>query len=79
MKYIVPLTAVGFLILMLSCKPNVADPNATIEVLETFSELQTMINEGDHELTVLNFWSTACAPCLKEMPHFNELEAAYPD
>ena len=79
MKYTLPLVAIGFLMLVFSCKPVATDPNATIEVLETFTELQTIINEGDHEVTVLNFWSTTCAPCLKEMPHFNELEAAYPD
>jgi len=77
MKYTLPLVAVGFLILMFSCKPIETDPNATIEVLETFLELQAMINDGNHELTVINFWSTTCAPCLKEMPHFNELETAY--
>ena len=79
MKYTLPLVATGFLMLMFSCKPIEIDPNATIEVLETFSELQAMIDDEGHEVIVLNFWSTTCAPCLKEMPHFNELEAAYPD
>jgi thiol-disulfide isomerase/thioredoxin len=79
MKYTLPLVAAGFLILMLSCKPIETDPNTTIEVLETFSELQAMINDENHEVSVINFWSTTCAPCLKEMPHFNELEAAYHD
>jgi thiol-disulfide isomerase/thioredoxin len=79
MKYTLPLVATGFLMLLFSCKPIETDPNATIEVLETFSELQAMINDENHELTVINFWSTTCAPCLKEMPHFNELETAYPD
>ena len=79
MKHTLPLVAAGFLMLMFSCKPIETDPNATIEVLETFSELQAIINDQDHELTVINFWSTTCAPCLKEMPHFNELEIAYHD
>lgn len=79
MKYTLHLLAAVFLMLVFSCKPIESDPNATIEVLETFSALQRMINDEDHEVTVLNFWSTTCAPCLKEMPHFNELEAAYPD
>ena len=79
MKYTLPLVAVGFLMLLFSCKPIETDPNASIEVLETFSELQAMINERDHGVMVLNFWSTTCAPCLKEMPHFNKLEAAYSD
>ena len=79
MKYTLPMLAIGFLMLILTCKPIETDPNATIEVLETFSELQAMMDDEDHEVTVLNFWSTTCAPCLKEMPHFNELETAYRD
>ena len=79
MKFTLSLMAAGLLSLILSCKPIETDPNATIEVLETFLELQAMINDKDHEVTVLNFWSTTCAPCLIEMPHFNELETAYRD
>ncbi len=77
MKYTLPLVAAGFSIFILSCKPIETNPNATIEVLETFSELQALINDKDHELTVLNFWSTTCAPCIKEMPHFNKLNSEY--
>lgn len=28
---------------------------------------------------VVNFWSTACAPCLAEFPVWRELQAAYPE
>ncbi|MGB5499120.1 MAG: TlpA disulfide reductase family protein [Maribacter sp.] len=79
MKYTLPLLAIGLLMLLFSCKPIETDPNATIEIFETFSELQAVITDEDHEVTVLNFWSTTCAPCLKEMPHFNDLEIAYRD
>ena len=72
---------VGFLLLILisSCSSKEKNANATIEVLDRFSELQAMIDAGDHEVLVLNFWSTTCAPCLKEMPHFNKLNADYRD
>jgi len=80
MKHTLPLVAaIFFLMLLFSCKPIETDSNATIEVLATFSELQAIINAEGHEVTVVNFWSTTCAPCLKEMPHFNELETAYRD
>ena len=28
--------------------------------------------------TIVNFWATWCAPCLEEIPHFNELQRLYP-
>lgn len=79
MKYTLSLMAIGILMLILSCKPNEKDPNATIEILDHFSEIEEIINTKDHEVTVLNFWSTACPPCIKELPHFNRLKAAYTD
>lgn len=79
MKFTLPLVAAGFLLLILSCKPKGVGYNDTIEILEQFSELQTIIDSKDHEVLVLNFWSTTCAPCIKEMPHFNKLETAYLD
>lgn len=30
-----------------------------------------------NKLVVINFWSTTCIPCLKEMPALSELEAKY--
>ena len=28
---------------------------------------------------VINLWATWCGPCMKELPHFDRLQAAYPD
>ena len=28
---------------------------------------------------VINFWATWCGPCVKELPHFDTLQKAYPD
>ncbi len=62
-----------------ACNSEETNPNTTIEILESFSELQNLIDDGDHEVLILNFWSTTCAPCIKEMPHFNSLDTAYGD
>ncbi|MBT8298853.1 MAG: TlpA family protein disulfide reductase [Maribacter sp.] len=79
MKYILSIVAICLLVLSLSCKSKEEPFNSTIEVIAEFSELQTLINAQDHEVLVMNFWSTTCAPCIKEMPHFNTLNTSYDD
>jgi len=64
-------------LLITSCNSKATDKNATIEILDQFSELQSIIDAEGDELLVLNFWSTYCPPCIKEMPHFNKLETEY--
>jgi len=41
-----------------------------VEVLK-FPELQKKILTADAPLTIFNFWATWCAPCIREMPHFD--------
>lgn len=64
-------------LLLTSCKSKETDKNTTIEVLDQFEELQAIIDAESDKLLVLNFWSTYCPPCIKEMPHFNQLASAY--
>lgn len=75
MKSFLPILIVT--ILFTSCKSKVSDKNATIEILEQFSELQSIIDSEKDTLLVLNFWSTYCPPCIKEMPLFNKLESEF--
>ena len=65
------------ILLVSSCKSKEIDKNATIEILDQFEELQTIIDSESDNVLVLNFWSTYCPPCIKEMPHFNQLASAY--
>ena len=71
------LIAGSLLFLFMSCKPKATDHNATIEIIKEFSELQTIIESEHDKLLVINFWATTCPPCIKEMPHFNQLESEY--
>lgn len=37
------------------------------------------VKEWDGKVLVVNFWATWCAPCRKEIPFFNTLQARYGD
>jgi thiol-disulfide isomerase/thioredoxin len=62
-----------------SCSGENQDFNTHIEVLEEFASLGKMMESEKDKILVVNFWATSCPPCLKEMPHFNELEKEYSD
>ena len=42
---------------------------------KTFDELNTYIKENNSKPLVVNFWATWCAPCVKELPYFERLNA----
>ena len=48
-----------------------------IEIIK-IDGLQSLINEKDHQLHVINFWATWCKPCVKELPQFTELAKSHP-
>jgi len=41
--------------------------------LITVDQLQERIKNGKDSTYVVNFWATWCAPCIKELPHFEKL------
>jgi len=43
-----------------------------------FDGLESYLSEkGDDKTYVVNFWATWCAPCVKELPYFEQLNANY--
>lgn len=43
-----------------------------------FNELQDYLKSKDNSKTyVVNFWATWCAPCVKELPYFEQLNANF--
>ena len=38
-----------------------------------FSELEPLLQKSNDTTYVINFWATRCAPCVKELPYFQEL------
>lgn len=41
------------------------------------AELQSMLNKATDTTLVLNFWASWCAPCLKELPEFEQVGHTY--
>jgi len=51
-----------------------------IEVFAEFDEFEKKyLKYDDDKVYVINFWATWCAPCVKELPHFEELNAINDD
>ena len=45
--------------------------------LITIDQLKERIKTGKDSTYVVNFWATWCAPCIKELPHFEKLSAEH--
>lgn len=63
-------------VLLFICATNAYSQE--VEIV-TFAELQEKILYTEAPLTLFNFWTTWCGPCVKEMPHFDELESTNSD
>lgn len=44
-----------------------------------YDGLEPLINKNDDKVHVVNFWATWCAPCVKELPYFEEINQEYKD
>jgi thiol-disulfide isomerase/thioredoxin len=47
-----------------------------IEYIKT-ADLEKILKNKEDKLSVLNFWASWCAPCVKELPHFEKLSKEY--
>lgn len=71
-------------ILLLSCKNdqrNVALSSAKTQPAELevydYEGLQKFLADDSNKTYVVNFWATWCAPCVKELPYFEQLNSRY--
>lgn len=47
--------------------------------IHDYNGLEKYLHIEDDKTYVVNFWATWCAPCVKELPHFEELYKNYKD
>ncbi|NIK92316.1 TlpA family protein disulfide reductase [Mangrovimonas sp. CR14] len=55
---------------------KVESPEVALEIYD-FDGLESLLNKKDEKTYVVNFWATWCVPCVKELPHFEELNQKY--
>ena len=46
-------------------------------IYENFEDLAYLFKQQNDTTYVINFWSTWCAPCVKELPYFENLHQKY--
>ena len=68
MKSVCKSFSVILLLLLFSCNDK---PKDSIEVVD-FDGLYSKIDLSVDKTYVINFWATWCAPCVKELPYFEE-------
>ena len=52
------------------------DTEMSLEVYD-FNGLEKFLSTKDDKTYVVNFWATWCAPCIKELPYFEQLNKEY--
>lgn len=42
-----------------------------------FAGIEKLLHKTNDTIYVVNFWATWCAPCIKELPHFDRINSEY--
>jgi len=67
------LLKISFLLFLLF---SIKGYNQNVKLLN-IDQLNERIKNGKDSTFVVNFWATWCAPCIKELPHFEKLSAEH--
>lgn len=61
-------------VLFLIVLPGFSDKNLSKTEFKiiSFEEFESLAAEESDKLRIFNFWATWCAPCIREMPYFEE-------
>ncbi|MFP3596588.1 thioredoxin domain-containing protein [Chryseobacterium sp. SIMBA_029] len=56
---------------------SISKAQQAVVVSVKYEELEKRIQQEKDKFLVVNFWSTTCGPCVKELPHFMEVNNKY--
>jgi thiol-disulfide isomerase/thioredoxin len=73
MKYLA-ITASLILFLLLELVVDVQTKDKRVFEIIDFARFESMTVEKSEKLRIYNFWATWCAPCIKEMPYFEQIQ-----
>ncbi|MDA0327372.1 MAG: TlpA disulfide reductase family protein [Bacteroidetes bacterium] len=68
------LRATILILLICSCVPK----QDQLEIYD-FQGIERFLFLSDSKTYVINFWATWCAPCIKELPYFEQLQQEFKD
>ena len=68
-----------FIFFILALLPlSLSAQSPSVEVVK-FESIDSLLSSNSGKIQVINFWATWCAPCIKELPHFEAAFAKHPD
>jgi thiol-disulfide isomerase/thioredoxin len=65
-------------IIVLLFAPAITESEPQFKVI-TFQEFEAMTAAPSEQFRIYNFWATWCAPCVKEMPYFEQAAKEFTD
>lgn len=78
MKYIIILPLYFLALLGMDLPSEEKDKKGTFQVID-FESFEKMTQKESDKIRVFNFWATWCAPCVKEMPYFQQVQEEEPE
>ncbi len=79
LKRVIFTISIAFVVLAYSCvgkTESKIDKNSKVPIVD-FSAIKPLLEKNNDTTYVINFWATWCAPCVKEIPHFEKLNQEY--
>ena len=58
-------------------KTSIEDATEVNLEVYDFNGFKKFLNKKDDKIYVINFWATWCAPCVKELPYFEDINQVY--
>jgi thiol-disulfide isomerase/thioredoxin len=67
------------LVLIMTVYFSMSGAQAQAPRIVKWEAMQSLLQNPSDTLYVVNFWATWCGPCVKELPHFEELGKKFTD